>query len=157
MGTLIAAVIIIALIFYALKDLLADKDFSAWTNIALTALILFTVILSIVMILHKPSNLTDAPGHQQPAQQEESAPAAPQTPEERAAQEQRAKEVVAEEYVVLVRDCEENAAPGTDCAQNAKELIIKKYGLDQDEWDAFYREAADTGLFDQARQKQNIE
>lgn len=154
MGTLIAAVIIIALIFYALKDLLADKDFSAWTNIALTALILFTVILSIFMILHKPSDFRDASGHQQP-QQEEAAPA-PQTPEEKAAQEQRAKEVVAEEYVVLVRDCEENAAPGTDCAQNAKEIIIKKYGLDQDEWDAFYKEATDTGLFDKARQKQNI-
>ena len=149
MGTLIAVVIIIALIFYALKDLLADKDFSAWTNIALTSLILFTVILSIFMIMHKPADYKPQP-KQTPAAARE------QTPEEKAAEEKAAKERVAAEYVLIEQVCKEEAPAGTDCPKTAADVIIKKYNLEQPEWEAFNREAQAEGLFEKARAKQGI-
>jgi len=141
------------LIFYALKDLLADRDFSAWTNIALTSLILFTVILSIFMIMHKPAGYKEAA---KPGETTLAAPAALQTPEEIAAEEQRAKEVVTDEYILIEQDCKANAKGIDDCAQLAAKVIIDKYKLTQEEWEDYFREATETGLFDKARAKQNI-
>ena len=61
MGIIAASIIILALIFYAIKDLLSDRDFSAWTNMAITSLILFTVILSIFMVLNKKEDAIASP------------------------------------------------------------------------------------------------
>lgn len=152
MGTLIAAIIIIALIFYALKDLLMDKDFSAWTNIALTALILFTVILSIFMILHKPSTIEKQPVAAQEEVQPQ--PESPATPPEEMTEEQ-VKEAIAEEYVAVEADCKKNT-PKEDCAKAASDFLIRKYKFTDYEWTHYLQEAADQKLFQKAREKQNI-
>ena len=151
-GTLIAAIIIIALIFYALKDLVADKDFSAWTNIALTSLILFTVILSIFMILHKPAdNYAARPSGA--VREGESAPQKPAlSPEE---EEEAAKEGLASEYVIIEDDCKKNM-PGTDCAQYTADFLIKQYNFTKEEWSAFMQTAAENNLFEQARARQKV-
>ena len=43
MGVFIAVIIILVLVLYAVKDLLAEKDFASWINIALTSLVLFEI------------------------------------------------------------------------------------------------------------------
>ncbi|MDR0735133.1 MAG: hypothetical protein LBG16_05580 [Elusimicrobiota bacterium] len=151
MGTLIAVVIIIALIFYALRDLLIDKDFSAWTNIALTSLILFTVILSIFMILHnQPAQGSRAPE----TEKEEPAPE-PSEDQEQFTDEQReqAARDLASEYVAMENECIKDKAVA-DCAGFTTDFIKKKYDINDEEWEIFLNEAETSGLLQSTRAAQ---
>ena len=57
LAPILAAIIIILLIIYAAYPLLINKDFHGWANIALTVLILFTVIVVLFVILgHQKGN-----------------------------------------------------------------------------------------------------
>ncbi len=57
LAPILAAIIILLLIIYAAYPLLINRDFHGWANIALTALILFTVIVTLFVILgHKKGN-----------------------------------------------------------------------------------------------------
>lgn len=151
MGTLIAAIIILALIFYALKDLLSDRDFSAWTNMALTSLILFTVILSIFMILNKSEN--KAKGEAQPVKQEEAqgqpegqVPAATMSDGD-------IMLAIAEEYILVEEDYKKSFPGDPKHEEIATNFIINKYGFTPEEWQSFLSDAAENDLFAQARAK----
>ena len=154
MGTIAAAIIILALVFYALKDLLIDRDFSAWTNMAITSLILFTVILSIFMVLcKKEDGITDKkqkavqedyPASQPSAEQTETAPAEEMSDEE-------AMLAIAKEYVSIEEDCNKNAPKDTVCSEVATNYIVGKYEFTETEWQAFLQTAAKDDLFNKAR------
>lgn len=60
LGPIIAAIIIIILIIYAAFPFLETKGFKGWANIALTSLILFTVIVTLFVVLghRKGQNIT---------------------------------------------------------------------------------------------------
>lgn len=163
MGVFIAVIIILVLILYALKDLLAEKDLSLWINIALTALVLFTVILSIFMILHKGTK-ENLPGEgynrNKPAaeatdnkdKQNNAAPA----PE----QEQSDEEVlleIAEEYVLIEDDYKKRNPEATDSGEVASNYIKQKYQFTDEEWDNFMKQAEEKQLFDKARKKINAD
>lgn len=160
MGVLIAAVIIIALIFYALKDLLADKDFSAWTNIALTSLILFTVILSIFMILHKPySSSTRGAATPEQAQQETTAqntqPLQPQNNNVEDMSNEQVMSAIAEEYVKIEDEYKKEVPNAKDSAQVASNYIMSKYNFTAEDWNDFLQYSARHDLIAKARAKQN--
>lgn len=57
LAPILAAIVILILIVYAAYPLLINKDFHGWPNIALTVLILFTVIVTLFVILgHQKGN-----------------------------------------------------------------------------------------------------
>jgi hypothetical protein len=158
MGMFFAVAIIIVLIFYALKDLLVEKDFSAWTNIALTSLILFTVILSIFMILHKEPQTPDAHGPKPAAETtaaEQPAGAQEEIPVEDMTDEQ-IRAALAREYVTVEEDYKKNNPKAKDSADVAANYIKNKYKLTEEEWAGFLADATAEGLFDKAREKQGI-
>ncbi|MDR0952910.1 MAG: hypothetical protein LBM71_01790 [Elusimicrobiota bacterium] len=146
MGVFIATIIILALIFYALKDLLMDKDFAAWTNIALTALILFTVILSIYMLLDKPNKNVDM--QESPARQEENA----QKQGEKAEVDETMLNM-AITYVLFEDEVNKQYPQDTQkSAQLAADYIMSEYKFNQAEFDTFIRYANENDLFNKARQ-----
>ena len=158
MGVFIAVIIILILLLYAMKDLIWERDLSLWVQILLTALILFTVILSIFMILHKGTK-ENLPG--EGGAYDRDKPAAVETdkrkqeqPKAEPVQEQSDEEVmlaIAEEYV-LIEDNYKKSNP--DVASN---YIKQKYQFTDEEWNNFMKHAEDNGLFDKARQKINAE
>ena len=158
MGVFIAVIIILVLILYAIKDLLAEKDLSLWINIALTALVLFTVILSIFMILHKGTR-ENLPGEGY----DKNKPAATETADKNKQnsapapeQEQSDEEVlleIAEEYVLIEDDYQKRNPEATDAGEVASNYIKQKYQFTDEEWDNFMKQAEEKQLFDKARQK----
>ena len=150
MGIIAASIIILALIFYAIKDLLSDRDFSAWTNMAITSLILFTVILSIFMVLNKKDDSAAAAKKDKPAATEEAKPEEAQSPQEEMTDEQ-AMMAIAQEYISIEDDCNKNAPKDTVCADVAANYIIGKYEFTDTEWQAFLQTAAKDNLFEKAR------
>lgn len=158
MGVFIAVIIILVLILYAMKDLLAEKDFSSWINIALTALVLFTVILSIFMILNKNDRIS-AVSNTQGSPGQNNAPAAEQrqAPEDEKPIEEKSDEEImleiAEEYTLIEDDYIKRNPEAADYEEVSSNYIKQKYGFTDEEWDNFMVHAKDTGLFDKARQK----
>ena len=151
MGIFISAIIIVALIFYASKELLIEKDLPSWTNIALTALILFTVILSIYMILRKPYDAEKAQAKTAP-QQQTSVQQPPVTPVEEMTDDDIML-AIAEEYL-LAQDQYKLINPNaTDSDKVATDFIVKKYDLTPEEWQTFLQDAAKNDLFTKARRK----
>ena len=150
MGVFIAVIIILVLVLYAVKDLLGEKDMSFWINTALTSLVLFTVILSIFMILNKGGNTPSAATPQ-------SKPAAEQVSEEEKPIEEKSDEEVmleiAEEYTLIEDDYRKRNPEATDYEEVSSNYIKQKYGFTDDEWSNFMTHAKESGLFDQARQK----
>jgi hypothetical protein len=148
MGTLIAAVIIISLIFYALKDLLGNKDFSVWTSIALTSLILFSVILTLFLALEKkPSDKAVATGNIASATEEIAKP----TEEQR----QQLKIIIAKEYVEIIEEYK-NANPLWDDAEaesEGAEFMMRKYGLSSENWNELLGEIVNEGWVEWAREQ----
>jgi hypothetical protein len=149
MGTFIAVIIIIALIFYALRDLLIDRDFSVWTNIALTSLILFTVILSIFMILHKQP----APDDPRVETEKEKAPVQTST-EEQGLTEEEVLMDMADRYAVIENDCIKNNA-GADCAGFTNDFLKKAYDLSDEDFDGLMGDPNFSDLLQKARAAQN--
>jgi len=164
MGIFIAVIIIVALIFYALKDLLVDKDFAAWTNIALTSLILFTVILSIFMILHKkpsenvsvtwrhPADTSDTAQPGEPsAQPQAQQPSAPLNLPTQVNTDEEAVLAFAKEYVNIEEEYKKNNPNAKDAAQVASSYMKAKYDFSQQEWQDFLQKAAEINAFAKAR------
>lgn len=153
MGTIAASFIILALIIYALKDLFGDKDLSSWTNMAITALILFTVILSIFMVLNKKE---DGISDKKPKTTEETS-STPQlnksaTPEASEMTDDEAMMAIAKEYISIKDDCSKNPPqPKADCDEVASKYITGKYNFTKDEWESFLQTAQQENLFDKAR------
>lgn len=161
MGVFIAVVIILVLILYSIKDLLAEKDLSLWINMALTSLVLFTVILSIFMILHKGTteNLPGE-GYDKNKPAAESADNNKQKSSSAPAEEQSDEEVlleIAEEYVLIEDDYKKRNPEATDAGEVASNYIKQKYQFTDEEWDNFMKQAEEKQLFDKARQKINAD
>ncbi len=154
MGIIAASIIILALIFYAIKDLLSDRDFSAWTNMAITSLILFTVILSIFMVLNKRDE-SSADKKDKTEQTEAASAEGTEAPQEEITDEQ-AMMAIAQEYISIEDDCLKNAPKDTVCADVASHYIIGKYEFTDTEWQAFLQTAAKDNLFDKARKGEPI-
>jgi hypothetical protein len=148
MGIFISVVIIVALIFYASKELLFEKDLPAWTNIALTALILFTVILSIFMLLHKPY---DPDAQKKPSAQESAIPQ-PAEPEPKMSDEEIML-AIAQEYMAAEEQYRLLNPNATDSEKIAKDYIINKYEFTETEWETFLQDAQKNRLFEKAREK----
>ncbi len=149
MGVFIAVIIILVLVLYALKDLLAEKDFASWINIALTSLVLFTVILSIFMILNKGEKTNNTPSG------ENNKPAA-EAAQEKPAEEKSDEEVmleIAEEYTLIENDYRKSNPSAKDYEEVASKYIKQKYGFTDDEWNSFMQHAKESGLFEKARKK----
>ncbi len=153
MGILIAAVIILALIFYAIKDLLSDRDFSSWINMALTSLILFTVILSIFMILNKrdPKDQTAKPVEKPAATQQQNIP---QKPVEQMS-DSDIMLAIAEEYTMMEDKYKIEYPSEPNPSKMAADFIIGKYQFSPEEWNSFLEEAAKNDLFTKARAKRS--
>lgn len=150
MGVFIAVIIILVLVLYAVKDLLAEKDFASWINIALTSLVLFTVILSIFMILNKGEKTNRSQSEQN------GKPAAEAASEEKPVEEKSDEEVmleIAEEYTLIENDYKNSNPDAKDYEEVASTYIKQKYGFTDEEWDSFMQHARENGLFDKARQK----
>ncbi len=154
MGIIAASIIILALIFYAIKDLLSDRDFSAWTNMAITSLILFTVILSIFMVLNRKDNSAPTEKKEKPAAEQAKQEEA-QAPQEEMTDEQ-AMMAIAQEYISIEDDCTKNAPKDTVCADVAANYIIGKYEFTDTEWQAFLQTAAKDNLFEKARKGETV-
>ena len=160
MGVFIAVIIILILLLYAMKDLIWERDLSLWVQILLTALILFTVILSIFMILHKGTK-ENLPG--EGGAYDRNKPAAVETdkrkqeqPKAEPAQEQSDEEVmlaIAEEYVLIEDNYKKSNPDATDSGEVASNYIKQKYQFTDEEWNNFMKHAEENGLFDKARQK----
>lgn len=151
MGVFIAVIIILVLILYAVKDLLAEKDFASWINIALTSLVLFTVILSIFMILNKGEKTNNS----SPAENNNNKPAA-EAAQEKPAEEKSDEEVmleIAEEYTLIENDYRKSNPSAKDYEEVASKYIKQKYGFTDDEWSSFMQHAKESGLFEKARKK----
>ncbi|MDR1683842.1 MAG: hypothetical protein LBR90_00065 [Elusimicrobiota bacterium] len=150
MGTLVAVIIIVSLIFFALKDLLDNHDFSAWTSTALTALILFTVILSVYMIMGnplKPKEARPAPETQEDLARREEMPS---YIDPLVMSDEQAQKAMAAEYATIKSDYAKNnpQATGQEAHDFTSEYMINKYGLTNDEWQAFLQ--ASQELMEQA-------
>ncbi len=153
MGVFIAVIIILVLMLYAVKDLLAEKDFSSWINIALTSLILFTVILSIFMILNKGDGVSNQNGSK-------SKPAAEEVQGEEPAEEASEEEIVldiAEEYILIEKDYKARNPEATDSAEVATNYIKQKYNFTNAEWEEFMSYANANDSFTKAQKKINGE
>lgn len=149
MGVFIAVIIILVLVLYAVKDLLAEKDFASWINIALTSLVLFTVILSIFMILNKgeKTNNTTSGENNKPA-----AEAVQEKPVEEKSDEEVMLEI-AEEYTLIENDYRKSNPDAEDYEEVASKYIKQKYGFTDEEWSSFMQHAKESGLFEKARKK----
>ena len=55
-GSIVAIILITAIIIYIIKRLIQDTDYQTWLNILLVTVILLTVIMSIFMLLNKTDN-----------------------------------------------------------------------------------------------------
>lgn len=163
MGLYIAIFIIVALIVYSLKDVLSNADMPAWTNMVITALILFTVILSIFLILHRRAMSEDKTivrPKQEQAQTEnkeaqEAAPAPEQDPAA-LAPDQDSKLLLAEEYLIM-EDYYKRNFPKLNSYDSAANYIMQKYSLTQEDWSHFLDEAAQNEYFKKAKEKMQSE
>ncbi|MDR0646794.1 MAG: hypothetical protein LBG46_07680, partial [Elusimicrobiota bacterium] len=139
--------IIISLIFFALKDLLGNKDISVWTNIALTSLILFSVILTLFLALDKkkPSDNNVITAQEESVNEEYS-------------QEEidELKENIAEEYIGLVMQYKKEFPSWTvsETEDESAKFMKDKYNYSDEDWDVFFSGLEREGFIERARQKQ---
>ncbi len=165
MGSVIGVILVIAILFYVLKTLLNETDYQSWLNILLVTVILFTVVLSIFMILNKVGN-TNGQNKTSITKEQKLQEKQPNT--ENTANKEILKQkdignqkeisemsdeelsiVIAENYLTLKREYEQqnNGADGSAYAANQ---IIEEYSLTQEEWDDFYKKAQQNGYFKKA-------
>ncbi len=163
LAPILAAIIILLLIIYAAYPLLSNKDFHGWANIALTALILFTVIVTLFVILgnRKGQRISFKPT---PTIQETTT-----NPQQEANKEQKANEVSSENSSAEEEMTDEEAllaitkeyleaeeafkAQGEkDYQQKAAQQIIDRYDFTEEDWQTFLEDAAKYDLFNKVKE-----
>jgi hypothetical protein len=165
LAPIIAAIIIILLIIYAAYPFLSNKDFHGWANIVLTALILFTVIITLFVILGNRKgdkiSFKTIPQIQEETRTKETEEPQPsvvkqepsKTPEDDLENitEEEALMVITKEYV----QAEEafKAQGDSDYQQKAAQQIIDRYKFTPEEWQSFLEEAARYDLFNKAKEE----
>ena len=167
LAPIIAAIIIILLIIYAAFPLLSNKDFNGWANIALTALILFTVILTLFVILGQRKGqrftIRTIPSTQEETINSQENPAlktgaaAGQTFQDNKTQEPQ--EISDEEALMAITkeylQAEETykAQGDKNYQQKAAQQIIDRYDFTQEDWQTFLEDAARYDLFNKAKEE----
>lgn len=179
LAPILAAIIIILLIIYAAFPFLSNKDFKGWANIALTSLILFTVIVTLFVILGNrkgqtitlksiPTMAEEAAAREQ-ERQEQQPSAQEQTQQEEAsadaqkpaAQKVDTDEISDEEALMAIAkeylEAEEafKAQGDKDYQQKAAQQIIDRYDFTQEDWQTFLEDAARYDLFNKAKAEMN--
>ncbi len=165
MGLYIAIIIIAVLIVYSLKDVFSSADAPAWSNMVITGLILFTVILSIFLILHyralpsgEDKNVKTKQEQTETEKEtpEENAAAQPAAAEEISPEHQEAAVAVAQEYIIM-EDYYKRNSPELNSYDKAAEYIMKKYDFSQEDWSQFLDHASKYELFKKAKEKMDSE
>ena len=159
-GLILAIILIIALILFVLKIILDYTDFQTWINILIITIILFTVVLSIYIILSKV-NVIDQPS-KTPINVEQTTEDSTK-PERHQAQQKDVSEMtdeelsimIAEKYLTLKVDYEKQHE-GENGADYAKKSIMDEYDLTEEEWNALYDRFVQQGYLDKAAQNLNL-
>lgn len=168
LAPILAAIIIILLIIYATYPLLSNKDFHGWANIALTVLILFTVIVTLFVVLGNKKghhiSFKTIPTIQETSTQsnsEENKEASKeQTNQEASSDEEISdeEEMSDEEALLAITkeylEAEEafKAEGYEDYQQKAAQQIIDRYDFTQEDWQTFLEDAARYDLFNKVKE-----
>ena len=153
-GLIIAVILILFLILYVLKSIFNDTDFQTWLNILIITVILFTVILSIYIILNRVK-ATDNPTAPK-IKTEQSVEEKPT--EEKSVEEMSDDELsltLAKEYLTLKADYEKQHVD-EDGTPYAETKMMDEYGLTKEEWHALYEKFAQNGYLDRAAKELNM-
>jgi len=158
-GLFLAVLLIILLILFVLKLIFDHTDFQTWLNILIVTVILFTVVLSIYIILSKV-NTTSKPAKAQVTKEEtlEKKSKKPEAKPQKDVSEMSDEELsimIAEKYLTLKTDYEKQHED-EDGAAYAKQQIMDEYGLTEEEWDALYDKFVQNGYLDKAAQNLNL-
>jgi predicted PurR-regulated permease PerM len=127
MEAVFAAAIIVVLIYVVIRVLVKYSDIPAMVSSLLTALVLFTVILSVFLILNGSKSRSGAVV-------EKVKPASEISDEEVFA-------VVLEQYKQAVSDFKNAGNSQADAQVSAAELIKERYGFTDEEWRAFMKDS----------------
>lgn len=171
LAPILAAIIIILLIIYAAYPFLTNKEFRGWANIALTVLILFTVIVTLFVILgHQkgnrihfktiPTMAEEAPYKKGEAKNQNS-PLEIEEEKQNFAKEQDnlSEEISDEEALIAITkeylEAEEafKAKGEADYQQKAAQQIITRYDFTREDWQTFLEDAAKYDLFNKAKEE----
>ncbi len=159
-GLLVAVILIIALILFVLKIILNHTDFQTWVNILIITIILFTVVLSVYIILSKV-NVIDQPSKTpiktEQTIEETTKPTKHKAPEKDISEmsDEELSIMIAENYLTLKTDYEKQHE-GEDGADYAKKQIMDEYGLTEEEWQALYDKFVQNGYLDKAAKNLNL-
>ena len=157
-GLFLAVLLIIFLILFVLKIISEHTDFQTWLNILIITVILFTVILSIYILLRKV-NITTSPKAQVTKEETlDKKSKKPQAIPQKDVSEMTDEELsimIAEKYLTLKTDYEKQHE-GEDGADYAKQQIIDEYELSEEEWEALYQKFVQEGYLDKAAQNLNL-
>lgn len=153
-GLLLAVLLIILLILFVLKIIFNHTDFQTWLNILIVTVILFTVILSIYILLSKvnivnPSTKTTVTKEETLDKKSDKPAAHKQQKDIAEMSDEELSIMIAEKYLILKTDYEQQHE-GEDGAEYAKQQIMEEYGLTEEEWDALYDKFVQNGYLDKA-------
>lgn len=160
MGSIVAVILILAILIYLIKNLLKETDYQTWLNILLVTVIMLTVIMSIFMLLNKTNTSTNTDSNKgktavvQNQNTEKEKPSAievinnEEKKDEQEIVQQEQKEIsemtddelslmIAENYLTLKNEYE-SRYPGKNGANYASNKIIEEYGLTNEEWQDLY-------------------
>ncbi len=159
-GLFLAVLLIILLILFALRIIYNHTDFQTWLNILIVTVILFTVVLSIYIILSRVNN-TSTPKTQitkeESLNKKSKKPAAVKTQKDVSEMsDEELSIMIAEKYLTLKTDYEKQHE-GEDGTNYAKQQIMEEYGLTEEEWNALYEKFVQNGYLDKAAQNLNLD
>ncbi len=159
MGLFLAILIIILLILFVLKIIFEHTDFQTWLNILIVTVILFTVILSIYIVLSKV-HTAGTPAKTQVTKEEtlDKKSTKPRAIPQKDIAEMTDEELsimLAEKYLTLKTEYEKEHE-GEDGADYAKQQIMNEYDLLEEEWEALYDKFVQNGYLDKAAKNLNL-
>ena len=157
-GLFLAVLLIILLILFVLKIIFDHTDFQTWLNILIITVILFTVILSVYILLRKVNVTTSSKAQVTKEETLDRKYKKPQAIPQKDISEMTDEELsimIAEKYLTLKTDYEKQHE-GEDGADYAKQQLMDEYDLTEEEWDALYDKFVQNGYLDKAAQNLNL-
>ena len=141
-----------------LKIIFDHTDFQTWLNILIITVILFTVILSVYILLRKVNVTTSSKAQVTKEETLDRKYKKPQAIPQKDISEMTDEELsimIAEKYLTLKTDYEKQHE-GEDGADYAKQQLMDEYDLTEEEWDALYDKFVQNGYLDKAAQNLNL-
>lgn len=159
-GLFLAILLIILLILFVLKIIFNHTDLQTWLNILIITVILFTVILSIYIVLSKVNtdnkNTKPQVTKEETLDKKSTKPAAIKPQKDVAEMtDDELSLMLAEKYLTLKTEYEKEHE-GEDGADYARQQIIDEYGLTEEEWDALYEKLVQNGYIEKAAKNLNL-